>query len=131
MLNVTCGILQDGHKILICQRSATMSQPLKWEFPGGKIEPGESKSDCLQREIREELGIQIEVGREYTRVKHRYTDFDICLYPFQCSIISGVPRPLEHAQVRWVAPEDLLQYDWADADIPIVIEYLYTNHLSR
>lgn len=65
MLHVTCAIIEHHNKILICQRSERMKLPLKWEFPGGKIEVGKSKVDCLKREIREELGLKIEVGSAF------------------------------------------------------------------
>lgn len=70
-----------------------MRMPLKWEFPGGKIELGESKADCLRREIQEELGIAIGIGRALTPVEHHYPDFSICLYPFVCTLESGTVRP--------------------------------------
>ncbi|MHA6697703.1 (deoxy)nucleoside triphosphate pyrophosphohydrolase [Chryseobacterium sp. A321] len=120
MIHVTCAIIQHDHKILICQRSSTMTLPLKWEFPGGKIEQGESKQECLKREIQEELGLTIEVGQALPSVEHRYPTFEITLYPFLCSLKSGALEPLEHAQVEWVSLETLESYDWAEADVPIV-----------
>lgn len=124
MLHVTCAIIVNNNKVLICQRSATMKLPLKWEFPGGKIEPGESKEDCLRREIREELGINIAVGEPLTPVEHHYSTFSICLYPFVCVLESMDLQVTEHAQVIWEEAATLLSYDWAEADIPIVNEYL-------
>jgi 8-oxo-dGTP diphosphatase len=82
MLQVTCAIIEHNNKVLICQRSATMKLPMKWEFPGGKIEHGESKEDCLQREIKEELGMIITIDRALKPVEYQYPDFSICLYPF-------------------------------------------------
>ncbi|WP_262508757.1 (deoxy)nucleoside triphosphate pyrophosphohydrolase [Sphingobacterium sp. HMA12] len=113
----------DG-KILICQRSASMKLPLKWEFPGGKIETGESKEDCLRREINEEINIDITIRRSLTMVEHHYADFSFQLYPFVCSLQSGEVKALEHAQTIWVAIDQLLDYDWAEADLPIVKEYI-------
>lgn len=124
MLQVTCAIIVNNNKILICQRSAAMRMPMKWEFPGGKIELGESKADCLRREIQEELGIAIGIGRALTPVEHHYPDFSICLSPFVCTLESGTVRPTEHAQVIWVDATELPSYDWAEADVPIVMEYL-------
>ena len=124
MLQVTCAIIVYNDKILICQRSAAMKLPLKWEFPGGKIELDESKEDCLRREIREELGIDIGIGEALTSVEHHYPTFSICLYPFVCTLDSGDLQATEHAQAIWVEVDDLLGYDWADADVPIVKEYL-------
>jgi len=124
MLQVTCAIIAHANKILICQRSASMKLPLKWEFPGGKIETGESKEDCLRREINEELNIDITIRKALTMVEHHYADFSLQLYPFVCSLQSGEVKALEHAQAIWVAIDQLLDYDWADADLPIVSEYI-------
>ncbi|WP_223583041.1 (deoxy)nucleoside triphosphate pyrophosphohydrolase [Sphingobacterium sp. GVS05A] len=96
MLQVTCAIIQHANKILICQRSASMKLPLKWEFPGGKIETGESKEECLHREIKEELHIDINIHSALTMVEHHYADFSLQLYPFVCSLESGEVKALEH-----------------------------------
>lgn len=124
MLHVTCAIIEHDNKILICQRSERMKLPLKWEFPGGKIERGESKEACLKREIREELGLQIEIKSALTTVEHHYPEFSLCLYPFVCKWTGGSLAIAEHAQAIWVTKEELTNYDWADADLPIVEEYL-------
>ena len=120
MLHVTCAIIRRNNTILICQRSASMKLPLKWEFPGGKIEPGESKEDCLMREIKEELGIDIKVGPALNMVEYHYPEFAICLYPFECLLVGGKLHLTEHAQAIWVDYNELLNYDWAAADLPIV-----------
>lgn len=131
MLQVTCAIIVHEDKILICQRSAAMKLPLKWEFPGGKIELGESKKDCLNREIQEELGmVAIGIEQALTPVVHHYPTFSICLYPFVCTLESGAVHPTEHVQAIWVDAAELLDYDWAEADIPIVREYLNIYGLS-
>ena len=124
MLQVTCAIIEHTNKILICQRSASMKLPLKWEFPGGKIETGESKEDCLRREIREEINIDITIRKALTMIEHHYADFSLQLYPFVCSLQSGEVKALEHTQAIWVAIDQLLDYDWAEADLPIVNEYI-------
>lgn len=84
MFYVTCAIIEHHNKILICQRSKRMKLPLKWEFPGGKVEIGESKEDCLKREIQEELGLEVEIGSALTMVEHNDPEFSLCLYPFLC-----------------------------------------------
>jgi len=104
-----------------------MKLPLKWEFPGGKVENGESKEDCLRREIREELGLEIEVGSALTVVEHHYPEFSLYLYPFLCTWIDGSLAIAEHAQAIWVSYDDLKNYDWAEADVPIVRELLFTG----
>ncbi|MGJ1263717.1 (deoxy)nucleoside triphosphate pyrophosphohydrolase [Sphingobacterium spiritivorum] len=127
MLYVTCALIIHQEKILICQRSEKMKLPLKWEFPGGKIEAGESKKDCLIREIKEELHLHIEVNEPLQMVEHHYTDFSLQLFPFVCSVIAGKLTPQEHAQAIWVSKQQLTNYDWAEADIPIVKEFLSGN----
>lgn|SRR5690606_17169036 len=124
MLHVTCAIIEKRGQVLICQRSATMTLPLKWEFPGGKIEPGESKEACLRREIKEELGMEIIVGRALAAVTYQYPTFSVCLFPFVCQPRTEIIQRTEHVQAKWVDVHDLLMYDWAEADIPIVKEYL-------
>lgn len=122
MLHVTCAIIEHLGKVLICQRSAKMKLPLKWEFPGGKIEKGESKAEGLIREIKEELGLEIVVGDELDTVKYHYPDFSLCLYPFLCKLVGGTLHITEHAQAIWVNKDELPNYDWAEADMPVVEE---------
>ncbi len=122
MLHVTCAIILKENKILICQRSKEMKLPLKWEFPGGKIEKGESKKECLKREIKEELGLDVEVLDPLEMVVFHYPDFSISLYPFLCRIVSGKLKVAEHAQVKWAFLNELDIYDWAEADLPILTD---------
>ena len=124
MLDVTCAIIMKADRVLICQRSETMRLPLKWEFPGGKVERGESLEACIVREIREELHLTIGVLEAYTPVVHHYPDFSLTLSPFVCEYIAGELQLEEHAQALWVALWELEQYDWAEADLPIVRELL-------
>ncbi len=120
MLNVTCAIIFQNNKVLIAQRSASMKLPLKWEFPGGKVEAGESKEEALQREILEELNIEITVGKELETIVHHYPDFSLRLYPFICQYVGGNLETREHAQVKWESLANLKAYDWAEADVPVV-----------
>lgn len=124
MIHVTCAIIEHEGKVLICQRSARMKLPLKWEFPGGKIEPRESKEECLAREIQEELGISIQIGQPMTAVEHQDKGFSLTLYPFLCTLTGGHLHPTEHAEAIWVNRSELMNYDWAAADVPVVNEYL-------
>lgn len=124
MLEVTCAIIFKENKVLSAQRSANMKLPLKWEFPGGKVEPDETKEECLFREIKEELNIEITVSKELTTVEHHYPDFSLYLYPFICEFKSGKLEAKEHSQVKWERIENLMEYDWAEADVPVVKELM-------
>lgn len=101
-----------------------MSLPLKWEFPGGKIDPGESPEECLRRELIEEMGINVSVGKNLTSSTHHYPMFTVTLYPFVCSIESGEIILHEHAAIVWLLPDQLKTLDWAEADLPVIEVYL-------
>jgi mutator protein MutT len=100
-----------------------MSLPLKWEFPGGKINDGERPEDCLSRELHEELGIAVVISRSLAPVTHQYPTFIITLYPFVCRISSGEIILHEHKAFAWLPPEKLHELDWAEADIPVIDAY--------
>jgi 8-oxo-dGTP diphosphatase len=124
-LLVTCGLIERDGKVLCTRRSATMSLPLKWEFPGGKIHEGESPADCLRRELREELGIETEVGRALQPVTHAYPNLSVTLFPFLCRIAPDVSVTLhEHDRAVWLEPGELPSLDWAEADVGVVDAYL-------
>lgn len=120
MLIVTCAIIIHEGKVLICQRSSTMNLPLKWEFPGGKVERGEDEALTIVREIKEELHLDIEVVKQLEPVEHAYPTFQICLVPFIAKVVGGELLLEEHADAEWVMVDELDQYDWAPADVPIV-----------
>ncbi|WP_279384509.1 (deoxy)nucleoside triphosphate pyrophosphohydrolase [Geotalea toluenoxydans] len=98
-LHVACAIIERDGLVLAAQRSATMSLPLKWELPGGKINHGETTEECLQRELMEELGIQVNVGKGLSANTHDYPTFSITLHPFVCAIESGDIVLHEHADL--------------------------------
>jgi 8-oxo-dGTP diphosphatase len=102
-----------------------MSLPLKWEFPGGKIEENETAENCLVREIAEELSIQIEILNRLDETVHAYSESKIIkLIPFVCMLIGGEVILTEHAQFLWLDKSELINLDWADADIPVLNNYL-------
>lgn len=123
-LHVACAIIEQDNLVLAAQRNETMSLPLKWEFPGGKIEAGESPQQCLERELLEELGITVQIQRQLPESSHRYTDFAITLYPFVCLLGQGKVVLHEHAAITWIAPEQMHALDWAEADLPVIATYL-------
>lgn len=125
MIAVSCAIIVNSdQQILVTQRSAVMKLPLKFEFPGGKIEPGETASLCLVREIREELNLDIRTIFQMSAHEHVYADFSIRLIPFVCEIIGGEIELREHVAYKWVDAGDLLRLDWAAADVPVAENYL-------
>jgi 8-oxo-dGTP diphosphatase len=123
-IDVTCAIIHFDDKVLVVQRSETMKLPLKWEFAGGKIEKGESEIDCIKREILEELNIQIDVRKRLTPVVHQYPDFKIKLIPFIANYIKGELKLQEHSDFVLANKEELLHLDWAEADVPILQEFI-------
>lgn len=123
-IHVACAIIEHNGLVLAAQRSASMSLPLKWEFPGGKIDPGESPEQCLKRELMEELGITISVGPALKPATYSYPAFTVTLYPFVCAIETGEITLHEHAAIAWLPPEELFSLDWAEADGPILAEYV-------
>jgi 8-oxo-dGTP diphosphatase len=123
-IQVACGIIERNGLVLAAQRSDQMSMPLKWEFPGGKIHPDESPEKCLQRELLEELSVNIRVSQGLPVSEHDYPSFHIALFPFICEIASGALSLNEHAALAWLHPERLDILDWAAADMPIVKVYL-------
>jgi len=120
MIDVTCAIINIGNKILVTQRSEKMRLPLKWEFPGGKIEQNESAEECLLREIKEELNIDIQVIKKMENSIYNYGDFEINLIPFTAKYVSGEIILSEHKEFRLLGKNELNSLDWAAADLPIV-----------
>lgn len=123
----------DGDKVLVAQRpySVVAYKSLKWEFPGGKIEPGETTQQAICREIREELDYAVEVDTLLPEIEHEYPDFILRMTICVChpATPSSPPRCLEHNAIRWCTPAELPSLDWAAADArcyPIVIDYLYS-----
>lgn len=123
-LHVACALIEREGLLLAAQRSAVMTLPLKWEFPGGKIEVGESPEACLHRELREELEVSIVIGRALLSHTHHYPDFTVTLYPFVCQLATIGIVLREHEAIQWLAPGDLLALDWAEADLPVLKDYL-------
>ena len=119
---VVAALLQRGDELLICQRSAHKPMPLKWEFPGGKVEPGEEPRAALVRELEEELGIQAEIGREVTTLHHVYCKdaFSVELRFFMVERFSGTIENRIFAAVRWEKTALLTDHDFLEADLELV-----------
>lgn len=125
MLRVCCAIIQHEGKVLVAQRSEKGLLPLKWEFPGGKVEQGETDEECIVREIKEELDMTITVEKRLSSVVHRYETFSLTLIPFVCKSKSANYTKQEHNQVVWATVNQLGNFDWAEADIPVYKEFLH------
>lgn len=124
MINVLCAIIDIDNKILVAQRSEKMKLPLKWEFPGGKLEENESEIECIKREIKEEINIEIEIVKKLSSSEYDYGSFKIKLIPYFANYVSGTIKLSEHKDYKLLDKSELLNLDWAEADIPIVEEFL-------
>ncbi len=124
IINVTCAIIQNEGKVFAAQRSASMRLPLKWEFPGGKIDAGETDEQCILRELKEELGINGEIIERLNACAFEYEHNIVNLIPFIVRQKDGVIALTEHAQYIWADIPTLKQLDWAPADIPILNDYI-------
>ena len=120
MIQVVCAVIIKENKILIAQRSEKMKLPLKWEFPGGKLETEENEEEAIIREIKEELNIEIRPSKKISSHIHDYGSFKIKLIAYLCTFISGEIHLLEHKDVKFVSLELLTEYDLAEADLPII-----------
>ena len=116
MMEVVAALICRGDRVLICQRPETKARALCWEFPGGKVEPGETKAQALEREIREELAAEIIAGSEVTDVVYDYPDIRIHLTLLRAVLRDGEPKALEHRELRWVRIEELGQQDFCPPD---------------
>jgi mutator protein MutT len=113
-------ISNEAGEILIDKRKMSGAMGGLWEFPGGKIEAGETIVDCIVREIREELAIEISVGEHLVTIEHSYPTIRVTLIAHHCKHISGIPQPIESDEIRWVKIGDLRQYQFPDANEAII-----------
>ena len=120
MVEVVAALIWDKDKFMICQRPANKARALLWEFVGGKVEQGESKTEALVRECKEELNIAISVGDVFLELTHVYPDITVNLTLFNATIISGVPELIEHNDLKWITPSEIPNYDFCPADKEIL-----------
>lgn len=120
IINVVAALVWDGDRFMICQRPAHKARGLLWEFVGGKLEKGESKADALVRECKEELDIIVEPQDIYMELVHEYPDITVRLTLFNSVIKEGVPKMLEHNDIRWITPSEIGQFDFCPADEDIL-----------
>ncbi len=119
-ITVTAAVLEKDGRVLIARRKRGDRLADKWEFPGGKIEEGETPEVCLRRELREEFGIDVAVGGFVGQSRHAYPHVEIDLLAYRATHVSGDFELYEHEEIRWVYPADFHRYDFSAADLPIV-----------
>jgi 8-oxo-dGTP diphosphatase len=120
-VRVVAAVVRRGGATLISRRHAHAERGGLWEFPGGKVEPGEAEPEALRREIREELGCEVEVGGLILRHRHRYPDLEVELAFYACALPEGTePRPLGVAALSWAAAGTLGSYSFCEADVPVL-----------
>ncbi len=124
MITVVAALIHQDGRLLICQRRRDVALALKWEFPGGKVRPGEAPAGALERELGEELGVAAKIGREIYRTRHRYAEFaeELELVFFTASLprCGDAPRNLAFEAVVWATPAELPGYDFLPADAELV-----------
>jgi 8-oxo-dGTP diphosphatase len=119
-INVSAALIFQNGSILITKRLPGYHLAGLWEFPGGKQEPDESLEECLEREIKEELDIEVRAEKLISTVRHEYEKKIVSLHFFNCILISGVPRAIECQEFKWIKPEDLILYDFPPPDKKII-----------
>lgn len=124
-VRVPCAIIERNGMILAGQRSPALSFPLKWEFPGGKQEENETDEETLIREIREELGVEIQIIEKLPVTVKDQGWREIILVPFICTLITEDIILAEHEQILWLEPEDLPRLDWTEGDLEIIQSYYH------
>lgn len=132
LVTTVAGIIENENGEILCtlrDQGKYDYVSFKWEFPGGKIEAGETNHQTLARELQEELDIKVSIGDFYTQVEHDYPDFHLSMAIYDCRILSDHMKMNVHKALKWVKPEDLLELDWADADRPVA-EQLYKERAT-
>lgn len=122
-IEVVAAVIKNEGKILATQRGYGEFAG-KWEFPGGKVELGETREEALAREIREELGVEITIEEFITTVDYDYPHFHLTMHCYLCEIKEGKIELLEHAAGAWLKPSELDSVDWLDADIDVVADLM-------
>lgn len=127
---VSAAIIVENKKILCVQRNKGKYDYIsyKYEFPGGKLEEGENEEDALKREISEELNLEIDVAEKFLVVTHQYLDFDLTMHSYLCKANTEKLVLKEHIDAKWLFKNELIELDWAAADLPIVSKLINTNH---
>lgn len=120
MTEVVAALIWDKDKFMICQRPAHKARGLLWEFVGGKLEPGETKEQALIRECQEELAVTLSIGDVFMDVVHEYPDLTVHLTLFNAAILEGIPKKLEHNDIKWITLSKISNYEFCPADVEIL-----------
>lgn len=120
MTEVVATLIWDKDKFMICQRPAHKARGLLWEFVGGKLEPGETKEQALIRECQEELAVTLSIGDVFMDVVHEYPDLTVHLTLFNAAILEGIPKKLEHNDIKWITLSEISNYEFCPADVEIL-----------
>lgn len=123
-IEVCCAIILHQGKVLIAQRNARTSNAGKWEFPGGKVEKGESPGQCILREIQEELSVRVQIQERLKPVEHAYPEKTIKLIPFICTLTDIDVVATEHIQIKWIEPAELSHVNWSAADVKVWHQFM-------
>lgn len=119
-IEVAAGLISQGGRYLIARRRPGVHLAGLWEFPGGKREAGETLEQCLRRELWEELQIRVDVSIPFHKIRHVYPEKTVELHFFRCAIKSGQPIPVDCAEIRWVFPHQLEEFEFPPADRPVI-----------
>jgi 8-oxo-dGTP diphosphatase len=131
MIPVTCAIIRnEDNEVLVVQRGDKTDHPYKWEFPGGKLGDGETEEECIIREIREELSMEMIISARLEPVIHDYGNKKIKLIPFICDTLDELPVMSEHIDFKWISPEDLVKVDFCEADVTVAGRYLEITEIK-
>ena len=120
MTEVVAALIWDKDKFMICQRPTHKARGLLWEFVGGKVEPGETKEQALIRECQEELAVTLSIGDVFMDVVHEYPDLTVHLTLFNAAILEGIPKKLEHNDIKWITLREISNYEFCPADVEIL-----------
>jgi len=123
-IRVVCAVVERDGRYLITQRRASAVLPLLWEFPGGRVEAGESDEDALRRELMHRLGVDVRVGQMISYVNHPYERYAVDLYLYECELIGGQPQPVFVSDFRWATSKEFESYAFTPADEASVSQLL-------
>ncbi len=130
-VEVVAAVLKHNNKFFCAQRKDAGTLAKKWEFPGGKLEQGETREEALKRELQEELNLNTIIGDYIMTVKHQYPTFHITMHAFYCDINTTDITLNEHLDSKWLTVDELKGLDWAEADIPIVDKIILENKVVQ